>query len=107
MHPFDEHVAARHHKAGSIGDDRRVVAAGPRGEELLDVFEQPELALTRDLHLVSIARNRRVACSGSLASPTARMTHARRIPMAVSCSTFDSSMPPIANTGTGARARTN
>src|SRR5205814_5466587 len=95
---LDEHVCAGHEKPGGVADDRRVVLSGAGGEKFFDPGEQRQLALARN-HPPSIARSLRVACSGSGASPTARMTQARRTPAAINCPKFDSSMPPMAKTG--------
>ena len=99
VHTLDEHVGAGHEKTVAVGNDCRVVPARPGAEVRLDALEQRQLPDPVDAHAVSMARRRRVACSGSDASPTARTTHARRIPSAVSCPRLASSIPPIAKTG--------
>src|SRR5258708_1029427 len=72
-----------------------------RREVRKDLAQQLALTDAFKLHQPSsIARRRRVAASGSRASATARMTHARRKPSAVSRGRLVSSMPPIAKTGT-------
>src|SRR5450759_2374317 len=101
MDSLHEHVAARDREAAALGDDGRVVLACLSREVRLDPLQQPELTKALDLHLgSSMARRRRATASGSGASATARMTHARCNPSAVSCATFDSSIPPMAKTGT-------
>src|SRR6266550_8424453 len=71
-----------------------------RREVRHDPLQELKLACASDLHASSMARKRRVAACGSGASLTALTTHIRRIPAAVSCATFDVSMPPMAKTGT-------
>src|SRR5207247_11288603 len=89
--------AARDEIAGSGGEQRSIVARGPRSEGVTDPREQCQLAIAEQSQ-VSMARSRRVACSGSAASLTARITHARRTPNATRRATLDSSTPPLANT---------
>src|ERR1700674_4856817 len=100
MDALDKHVAAGDGESPRLSDDCYVVLPRLSREVWLDPLEEAKLAEASHLHDVSIARRRRTACSGSVASATARMTHTRCNPAAVTCATFDSSMPPIANTGT-------
>src|SRR4029077_2022487 len=101
VHALDEHVAAGDRESVAILQHRGIVLARLSSKERPDPLEQTELSEPFDLHwAMSMARRRRAAISGSGESATARMTQARRRPSPVSCETFDSSMPPIANTGT-------
>ena len=77
MHTFHEHVGAHDDETGRVGDDGRVVDTGCRGEIRLDPLQQAELAYTFDAHGLSMPRRCLAACTGSAASPTARMTHTR------------------------------
>src|SRR6266853_332960 len=102
---FDRHVSADDGERARLSQDRGIVAAGLGAEIRLDELEQLELARPTDgRHTSSISRRRRAAASGSGASPIALITQTRCSPSLVSCWTLDSSIPPMANTGTSAPA---
>src|SRR5579859_307459 len=102
---LDRHVGAGDGEWAFLREDRGIVAAGLRAEIVLYEPQQPWLAQPTDRgHASSIARRRRAAASGSHASPIALITQTRCSPSLVSCWTLDSSIPPIANTGTSGPA---